>query len=914
MKSPVYHGNYLGIVVQNNDPLKRGRVKVFVPHISPNIYKGWNEISKDKKFKFVGVNTYSDLTDILEDLKKILPWAECAAPLAGESTSGRYSANKNTGSISDSNRLSTTVSSISSCEIDSQNLTEYSQNYDNIGEKPANILDKYAFKLKDAFSDPKETNVNIVNKFSFNYTPESYSNAAKGSFAVPSVGSHLWVFFAGGNAMKPVYFASSFGSSDWGSIYSSTSAVYEDGTVIPGAGIDYPGTYENTPGEEYNINTETYRNKYVINQKGGTLSFVNTDNRETLKLTHFSGSFKEFNNFTNIELATKNDQKMVLEDSFLTIKGNRNEFTRLDYDCVIQGNFYKKIGTLKKELAEQWKNIVAELNDIKQLFDIKRANRVSNSILKYTSTKQELNGRAAPCPVCNSNKDTYVTYNNTYGIGSQFAGGFLNKIFPATSDESGDYNFSQTISILGIVPSIQFPGVMGNPIVTSAIGSLDGGIGGGATNPPGKIMGDTCPACGGTGESKSSQDGFWQRENKVQLIQSFFDKNLKKLADIEEQLGLGGSEIVEITKHKIETIGTVMNDFGSIRLDDSGKMEISEVRIAQYGAFYNRTPTPVLEYVNVDDLPGGNYTLNVCNRYSVLVGAGGLNLKSFGPVNLGGTITNIAGDQLNLASGNEVNIDGGKRLSLIADIISIRQRNKKQVLIDSSLGVSKNLVVAGGGYFDGELFVHHITAPVEYQETEGKVMWGAAATDPSNGLGKIIGYGVPLAQFPTPGGIGGGFLPIPAFGASGPPYIGYTDPNQISGKVIAGTTIGYVTLTCPDCAGTFPVIASNTGGPGATPVNDVDVFGSGAFPGPIPGSGCIKGSNEGIGGENASLMPIVVYGTGRDPSSIFMPEHKHMFKNIPLTLVETNKDVREAAKVLEKGTAVGPSPIVNAHK
>jgi hypothetical protein len=354
-----------------------------------------------------------------------------------------------------------------------------------------------------------------------------------------------------------------------------------------------------------------------------------------------------------------------------------------------------------------------------------------------------------------------------------------------------------------------------------------------------------------------------------------------------------------------------MNDFGSIRLDDSGKMEISEVKIAQYGAFYNRTPTPVIEYVNVDDLPGGNYTLNVCNRYSVLVGAGGLNLKSFGPVNIGGTITNISGDQLNLASGNEVNIDGGKRLSIVADIISIRQRIKKQVLIDSSLGISKNLIVAGGGYFDGELFVQHITAPVEYQETEGKVIWASAATDPSNMLGKIIGYGVPLSQFPTPGGIGGGFLPIPAIGASGPPYIGYTDPNQISARIRAQTVIGYVNSPTD---GILPCIASNTGAPGATPVNDVDVYGSGSFPGPIPGSGCIKGSNEGVGGMNASQMPIVVYGTGRDPSSIFIPEHKHMFKNIPLTLKETNKEVREAAKSLEKGQAVGPSPIVNAHK
>ena len=33
-----YYGNHIGIVIQNNDPDKAGKVKVFVPHISSTIY------------------------------------------------------------------------------------------------------------------------------------------------------------------------------------------------------------------------------------------------------------------------------------------------------------------------------------------------------------------------------------------------------------------------------------------------------------------------------------------------------------------------------------------------------------------------------------------------------------------------------------------------------------------------------------------------------------------------------------------------------------------------------------------------------------------------------------------------------------------------------------------------------------
>ncbi len=34
-----YHGMYVGIVVQNNDPENRGRVKGYVPHVNAGVYE-----------------------------------------------------------------------------------------------------------------------------------------------------------------------------------------------------------------------------------------------------------------------------------------------------------------------------------------------------------------------------------------------------------------------------------------------------------------------------------------------------------------------------------------------------------------------------------------------------------------------------------------------------------------------------------------------------------------------------------------------------------------------------------------------------------------------------------------------------------------------------------------------------------
>ena len=160
-----------------------------------------------------------------------------------------------------------------------------------------------------------------------------------------------------------------------------------------------------------------------------------------------------------------------------------------------------------------------------------------------------------------------------------------------------------------------------------------------------------------------------------------------------------------------------MNDFGSYRLDPIGKLKVSEMKIDETSVYANSEGSPLVEYVHVQDLPGGTSTLNVSNRYNVLVGAGGMNLKSYGPTNITGSITNVAGEQVNVGSENEVNIDGGT-VNISANILRLRNKRQKQVLVDSNLGVTKNVVIGGGLHVEGETYLQHVTAPREYQKTE----------------------------------------------------------------------------------------------------------------------------------------------------------------------------------------------------
>jgi hypothetical protein len=689
-----FNSNYVGIVIQNNDPEKRGRIKVYIPHISASIYEKWyqpeDEDVKDKSFKFMGAEggVKTSLTrDILDELKEIVPWAECASPLVGSQGAGRYNAFRDVGSISDSSNVNDII--VGTNDVDSATKL----NSDNIGESPGKMHELQAFRLHDAFYKTSDTDCNHPNKhnlLSYNYIPNTYSNRSKGTFSIPNVGAHVWVFFKEGDPMFPVYFAVSHGQEDWRGIYESN--------------LDYPASYENVGNKdktESDIDTDTYRNKMVINQKAGVIELVNTDNKEMLKFTHFSGSFKEFNNMANIELAVKNDQKMVLEDQFLTVKGFKNEFTAKDFDAIIKGNMFTKIGELNRDTHLEWRETVREIALIKQLFEIQRAENIHKDEdnaqaelpFRKTSNAQKKVGTPAPCPVCTDPdfSDFYWNVNNSFTT-----------IEPTVTNSSGN-------------KATEFSTTKYKTVEAKWQQETTGG----------SIYDQTCPVCEKhSRKSPSSMNGQWNPDPEKEKFQETLKEVAEKLVDIERKLGRGGSEIKNVAKHKTETIGLVMNDFGSIRVDPVGKMYRNEVIIHPQGTFNSQAATPLVEYVHVDDLPGGTYNLNICNKFNILVGAGGVNLKSYGPVDIGGTITNIVGEQVNVASQNEVNISGGKRTSITGDNVILRQTNRGQVLVDSNLGVTQNVIVGGGAYFEGETHVQHVTAPCEIQETEIVKLFG----------------------------------------------------------------------------------------------------------------------------------------------------------------------------------------------
>ena len=585
-----YNSTYLGIVVQNNDPEHRGRVKVWVPHINGSIYDKWNAVKKDRSFKFPGLNLESDLSLIIDELKENLQWAEYGAPLLGASSSGLYNAFYSTGSVSDATYQLSLSGSTFAGTVSALRLND-----EKMGEKPGAIYEKYGTKLTDAFTDTTVNNTNTVNPNGANYRPSTYSNAAKGVFSVPNVGAHVWMFFRDGIPYYPVYMGYSLGEDDFNSIFQSEDGSYQD----------YPQTFESVskigrPTED--VNTLTYRNKMVINQRGAAIEIINTSDRERFKVTSFAGGYLELGNDYNALFNPKNFQLLTQKDKFETVRGHSNLFIGRDNDNVIKGDYFLKVGTLNKNALDNW-------------------------VTAYT---------------------TIAT--------------ILAK--PETEDKS---NLVSTVAA-----------------------------------------------------------------------------QAESLAAAESQLGFGGNYIETITKHKFSNVGLAFNSFASTRYNGTDKTITNYRNVISGGTGIVTTTINAIEYTHIDDMPGGNLTETVGNRWSMLVGSGGIDIKTTGPVNLGGTIMALAGKQVNIASSDDMNIDGGTNLSIIADIMSIRSRSRNQVVIDDNLGISKNVIIGGGTYTNGEVYLQHVTAPVEFQVTEstqinaGATLWsitGATITGTGSGVG-----------------------------------------------------------------------------------------------------------------------------------------------------------------------------------
>ena len=430
--------------------------------------------------------------------------------------------------------------------------------------------------------------------------------------------------------------------------------------------------------------TKDYRNKLIVNQRGGTIEINNSTDREEIKISQYAGSNIAINNVVTNELATNNKQTTVLFDEFHTVGNTNSLYVEKDNIVRVGGNSYELKGHITKEQVEQhaeWRDKYKDIAAINSQFNLLRGlsgQRVSNPDL---------------------GKNSRLSVNNNFS-------GYVK--VPSVNSDVDEVTSYAPIPDKSTNPPAQTSPDVGN--IDQAFGQQTG------TSASGIIR-------YGASISSSTQDGQWTTNSAKANLKDRMIEIQDELSVIESKLGNGGDEISSVKRHSIETIGAVVNNYPSVRIDSEGRSCVTEIGVSKKSVFRHFGELPLVEEVdNASNFPCGTKTLTVGNKYNVMVGSGGVQIKTTGPITFSGTSVKLAGTLVNISGVGGATLNSSNYVDIFAPRIMIR--SPRQVLLDSSVGVAKNLIVSGSTYTEGETYVNHISAPVEVQQTYETKVFG----------------------------------------------------------------------------------------------------------------------------------------------------------------------------------------------
>lgn len=650
------NGFYRGIVAQNNDPQRLGRVKVFVPHLHlASLDLDPEDYNKEFYFSEFGTNYNNkdpnkiDLTKYVEKIKLKLPWAEVSLPVTGGGFSS-FNSPSNRATISDSPYF----------------VNQQTEN-DNSTGAPAGALEQ-AYPPKDKFSASTDT----PNPLGSAYTAQSYYNAPKGMFGIPQVNTKVWLFFLEGNPNNPVVFGYSPSPNSYNQIYDDTT---------------YPSGYENNdPTGEANPQNLRRQTRTAMNYPGGSLTFDGTNNNEEISLAHDAGSFTKFSNSGKSNLTVGNDQSLIQGDSFTTVEGSQSFYCNDKVEYIIGSDLNITVGSTNYAAANEWMDIATNIHAVKSLSEIQN---MDNSSV-FSSPLAKKSGKNPPCRACSSGEKR-KTYDGKKGVGSEENLNLLQKSQKSLNDglKNLKTNFlsflSDSVGLdVGSLVEEQFP------------------------------KKENCPRCKGTGEDPSSMGGEFPKDERKQEIGNLYLQNAQKLFEAENELG--GDVTATIGGDVFITLG-VPNNLDSIRVNKTGSSTSPSVQLdPEMGLYSAPVVSSTVEKIHVDKPPGGQFTIDAGHGVALYSGSGGCEVSSTGCLTMYGTVTELTGEQVNLSSKSGMNIATGESLSFNAANIAFESSG--QTCLKGSIACDGNLMCTGGAMIQGELYVQHITGPLEEQLTD----------------------------------------------------------------------------------------------------------------------------------------------------------------------------------------------------
>jgi hypothetical protein len=862
-----YTGFYLGYVIQNNDPDRAGKVKIFIPALMPTLAGIPEEIDKEDADVKIDFKDFSTLpVEVIKKLKNILPWARQISPLIGSGSSTSYNPQSHT--------VTTVDNPIQRLEF-AKKLKE--------GEFPVNDPKSAGFTLQqsdfilsaghikdEAIDDIPATPTTDPDNNAM--IPELYSNQAKGMFSIPSVGSLVWVFFENGEWDLPAYFGYHYSSSEWKGIYGAADEGFR--------GVDYPNNFENNKEGEGQL----LREKLIFNSRAGALSFTGTDYFPKINISHRDGSFIQMDNSGYKQMIHGKSSEFILGDEFKTVKGDSIIRSYKNYNIICDQSFSVRTGSRNYEVYKKAKEVIAERAAIFSKFKTDRTLGVTPSDAVYGDHKEKLDDSQRK-----ANPNLY-----TAGGGSKTATSIksIKTLTPkeikaaaknnptglAIPPETASYNNIKQLNVKGKLglSSGERPPVRENKQAWSSSGTYK--------TSANKVGWDTrssvekSPSTAGGSFNRAEGTSVGEIKNKLIEIN-------KKLDDVLRNEGNGGDQSIEITKDYYMRVGAVSNDFPAVRVDPIGGIVFAGVAQGDNGASSIYKQTNLVEYTGNDgNFPCGNYTISCGNKFNIDAGSGGIILRTTGVSEIAGVTTKVSGlHLLELTTAGSMSIDAGKSLTITADILSLRQSKSKQIALGGSVGVENNITIGGSAIVNGELYLQHVTAPAEIQTTdqtyqlrgwsreqdtvgsipEGRVLAKLTVQDCVDIVNIAAGYS---GEDQAPSSLDELFVRVKAWNPSGvsygiPPEYEY---NPDIDEYVQKPSTGF---------------GASRDVPAVTGISNSDVP--------------IKGTNR--------------------VTSIELETHAHQFKNLPLSLRSTPQDVIAEARDVEsypeaRGISKGSRP------
>lgn len=433
--------------------------------------------------------------------------------------------------------------------------------------------------------------------------------------------------------------------------------------------------------EEENL----HQGRHVANDRVMS-TVIDKGPQATYTHTHRGGSFTKYTDTLTTQFDVENKQSQIGKDNYLTVNNTNNTAVGGDNNLSVSGNHVVTIGKFLYEKYKQWKDTYLAIHNERQKFNVRRAAKENET--DYLAEGQTQEGSRAPFPVTTQDEYFSVRTSSTYANG----------IGMTTSQNTGNV----------IIPPEEYEVAAGQDGANTWIGNQLG------------IS---------SSESPSTQDGEWTQEPNKEEMSDMLVKLQEDLTQIENEIGTGGSEHIYIAKNLKVNVGAEVNDLQALKIDPHGRLGINQVLIAKSGVFDDKKERPYIQPVDTSRFPCGTTSIIGGNMLEVKIGSGGISLESFtGPVDINGGITNIGGQQVNVSSANDINISSGNALSIESSTLSLKNSSGGQVVVEGSLGTTKNLIVGGGGHIEGELFINHITAPFELQETFDQYTDGIAGS------------------------------------------------------------------------------------------------------------------------------------------------------------------------------------------